>query len=83
MSILVDNDENRNQQQFLRHFNKQPNLSGQESQPSPVRSEISKSGKQSIISGADVYPNSILQTSQISNHYEVPNLSSMLYEYTN
>lgn len=36
-----------------------------------------------MISGADVYPSSIIQTSQISNHYEVPNLSSMLYEYTN
>lgn len=30
------------------------------------------------------YPNSIeLMNSNISNHYEVPNMSSMLYEFTN
>ena len=66
----------------MSHFNRQP-FSGPEGQGSPHRSELSKSGKQSMISGADVYPSSLLHTSVISNHYEVPNLSSMLYEYTN
>ena len=28
-------------------------------------------------------PTNLVNNSQISNHYEVPNLSSMLYEYTN
>ena len=30
-----------------------------------------------------MYPSQIVNASAISNHYEVPNLSSMLYEYTN
>jgi hypothetical protein len=32
---------------------------------------------------SDIYPSAILNHSSISNHYEVPNLTSMLYEYTN
>jgi len=39
----------------------------------------------SQISGLDIHNSNLghAGTSTVSNHYEVPNLSSMLYEYTN
>ena len=95
MSVKVEiqqepTDNRQNHQQFLQHFNRKPyNKENPSKEPnSPLRSDDNSknlTNNDSIISGVDIYNSQIggNNSSVISNHYEVPNLASMLYEYTN